>query len=104
MGGLCSKDDSVDNRSLDYINNTNLRVSQDKTLVLPDFNDMKNIIKQKANEMDIDITRSQRGYKSSDQSLILSACRGIPATTLIRYYLVYSFYIAKYTDKKGNKK
>ena len=54
--------------------------------------------------MDIDITLSDRGSKSSDLSLLLPACKSIPATLIIRYFLVYSFYIAKYSDKKSSKK
>ena len=49
MGGLCSKDDTVNKGSIGDMNSSNLRVSQDKTLVLPDFNDMKKIIKQRSN-------------------------------------------------------
>jgi len=65
---------------------------------------MKTLINKKKNEMDIDITRSERGSNSTDLSLILPACKSISSTLLIKYFLVYSFYIGKYHDKAGNKK
>ena len=49
MGSVCSKDSTVHNGQLGNMNQTNLRVSQDATLVLPDFKDMKVLLKQKIN-------------------------------------------------------
>lgn len=54
--------------------------------------------------MELDITRSDRGSSNPDLSLILPACKSVSSTLLIKYYLVYSFYIKKYEDKAGNKK
>ena len=53
--------------------------------------------------MDFDITRSSRNSGGADQSLILPACKGISPTLITRYFLVYSFYIAKYSDKNSKK-
>lgn len=58
MGGMCSKDSTVNNGQLGDMSNSSLRVSKDATLVLPDFKDMKSLIERKTNEMDLDITRS----------------------------------------------
>jgi hypothetical protein len=84
--------------------NSKIRVSHDPTLLLPDFEDMKALISKKTKEMEIDITRSERGSSNPDLSLILPACKPISSTLLIKYFLVYSFYIKKYEDKAGNKK
>lgn len=54
--------------------------------------------------MDIDITRSERGTSSnSELSLILPACKDYSPTLIIKYFLIYSFYIGKYSDKNGDK-
>lgn len=54
--------------------------------------------------MDVDITRSERGTSAkSELSLLLPACKDYSPTLLIKYFLIYSFYIGKYTDKGADK-
>lgn len=104
MGDACSKDSSAQGQLPDLSSTTRGRVSDDPTLVLPDFSDLRALINRKSGQMDIDITRSQRGTSgTTDLSLILPACKTYSATLIIKYFLVYSFYIDKYTDKNGNK-
>lgn len=103
MGNMCNKDDRVSGELPD-LGSSKGKVSEDPTLVLPDFSDLKTIINRKTGEMDIDITRSERGVNSDGLSLILPACKKYSPTLIIKYYLTYSFYISKYTDKNGDKR
>ena len=100
--GNCNTDTS--SGGLSEQSNSKVRISHDPTLLLPDFEDMRALINKKTNDMDIDITRSERGSNGTDLSLILPACKPISSTLIIKYFLVYSFYIGKYSDKGGNKR
>jgi hypothetical protein len=103
MGNVCNSDSSSKG-DLGMQKAGKDRIGDDPTLVLPDFDEMRSLINKKAGDMDLDITRSQRDSASEDRSLILPACRGVSPTLLIKYYLVYNFYIDKYGDKNSNKK
>ena len=96
MGNACSNDDSVNGGGFGNQTSGNTALIDDSTMVMPDFNDMRSLISKKVNDLDLDVTRSPRGVNSSDISLILPAAKNIPPNLIIRYFLIYSFYIEKY--------
>ena len=104
MGNACNNDNNVSGDLPDIRGTSKGRVSEDPSLVLPEFADLRNIINRKAGELDMDITRSERGGAHSETSLVLPASKSHSPTLIIKYFLVYSFYIGKYSDKGADKR
>lgn len=105
MGNKCCKgDETVDPGLLQTGTMGKTQISNDSTYVLPNMQEIKKLINKKTNDMDLDITRSARSSNSEDLSLLLPACKDISPTLITKYYLVYSFYMAKYNEKNSNKR
>ena len=96
MGNACNNDGNVNGAGFGNQSSGNSGLIDDSTMVMPDFNDMRSLISKKVSDLDLDVTRSTRGVNSSDVSLILPAAKNIPPNLIIRYFLIYSFYIEKY--------